>query len=177
MKGLIDGAHKRLLEILLDDETIKRALIDDKKLEYYKRCDINNDGSITFGKTSYRWVNRLFGDEETKSFVDVCMSIIAALSGQKNNVNEILLRGLTRETIVNAVMDKKLEEMVDRLFDAARYGNCSDLQTKGMTLDTDIREKVKVNSCDGYRTVYLPGSGDPLMRIKIGVKGVEWCGD
>lgn len=159
------------------DETIKRALIDEKKLEYYKRVDINDDGSITLGKTKRRWVNRLFGDEETKSFVDFCISTTAALSGQRNNVNEILLRGLTRETVVNAVMDKRLEEMVDRLFDAARYGNCSPLQTKGMTLDTDVKEKVKVNSRDGYRTVYLPGSGDPLLRLKIGVKDVEWLGD
>lgn len=74
-------------------------------------------------------------------------------------------------------MDSKREEMVDRLFDAARYGNCSPLQTKGMVLDTDIKEKVKVNSRDGYRTVYLPGSGDPLMRIKIGVTGVDWLGE
>ena len=177
MKGLISEQHQLLIRILLMDETIKRALIDEKKLEYYKRVDINEDGSITLGKTRCRWVNRLFGDEETKSFVDFCISTTAALSGQRNNVNEILLRGLTRETVVNAVMDKRLEEMVDRLFDAARYGNCSPLQTKGMTLDTDVRERVKVNSREGVRTVRLPGSGDPLFRIRMDVKDVEWLGD
>lgn len=177
MKGLISEHHHLLLtDLLKHDETIKRALIDEKKLEYYKRVDINQDGSVTLGKTRYKWINRLFGDEETKSFVDVCLAIIAALSGQKNNVNEILLRGLTIETVKNAVMDSKREEMVDRLFDAARYGNCSPLQTKGMTLESEVKERVKVNSRDGYRTVYLPGSGDPLMRIKIGVKDVEWLG-
>lgn len=166
-----------LIQILLMDETIKRALIDEKKLEYYKRVDINEDGSITLGKTRYRWINRLFGDEETKSFVDFCITTTAALSGQKNNVNEILLRGLTRETVVNAVMDKRIEEMVDRLFDAARYGNCSPLQTKAMSLDPDVKERVKVTSREGYRTVRLPGSGDPLFRIKMNVEDVEWLGD
>lgn len=177
-KGLISEHHLLLLRDLLEhDEAIHRALIDEKKSEYYSRVDINQDGSVTLGKTRYRWINRLFGDEETKSFVDVCMTIIAVLSGQKNNVNEILLKGLTEETIKNAIMARKFEEMVDRLFDAARYGNCSPLQTKGMTMDTNIRERVKVRSTDGVRTVYLPGSGDPLMQIKIGVKDVNWLGD
>ena len=42
---------KKQIEILFMDESIKRNLIDDSKKEFYKTVTINDDGSITFGKT------------------------------------------------------------------------------------------------------------------------------
>ena len=164
---------KKQIEILFMDESIKRNLIDDSKKEFYKTVTINDDGSITFGKTRVLWWNRLIGDEKTISFSDFALRTVAALSGQKRNVNDVILKGLGEEVIRNAILEEQYDLVVDRLFDAARYGVQSSLNTKGFEVTDQIKQHVKIQSKDGVKVIRLPGSGDPLCQVKIGVTGVE----
>ena len=164
---------KKQIEILFMDESIKRNLIDDSKKEFYKTVTINDDGSITFGKTRVLWWNRLIGDEKTISFSDFALRTVAALSGQKRNVNDVILKGLGEEVIRNAILEEQYDLVVDRLFDAARYGVQSSLNTKGFKVTDQIKQHVKIQSKDGVKVIRLPGSGDPLCQVKIGITGVE----
>lgn len=164
---------KKEIEILFLDDTIKHNLIDKKELELYSSVTINDDGSITLGKTRCLWWNRLIGDEKTISFTDFAMKTVAALSGQKANVNDILLKGLSEEVIRNAIINKEYDTVVDRLFDAARYGVKTDINTKGFSINDRITSRVDIKSKDGVKVVRLPGSGDPLCEINIGVTGVK----
>lgn len=166
---------KKEIEILFMDDTIKRNLIDDSKKELYKTVTINDDGSITFGKTRVLWWNKLIGDEKTISFADFAFKTVAALSGQKRNVNDIILKGLGEEVIRNAILEERYDLVVDRLFDAARYGVQSSLNTKGFEVTDQVKQHVKIQAKDGVRVVRLPGSGDPLCQVKIGITGVEMC--
>ena len=153
---------KKQIEILFMDESIKRNLIDDSKKEFYKTVTINDDGSITFGKTRVLWWNRLIGDEKTISFSDFALRTVAALSGQKRNVNDVILKGLGEEVIRNAILEEQYDLVVDRLFDAARYGVQSSLNTKGFEVTDQIKQHVKIQSKDGVKVIRLPGSGDLL---------------
>ena len=91
------------------DDSIRRNLIDDSKKELYSVVTINNDGSITFGKTRCLWWNKLIGDQVTISFTDFAFKTVAALSGQKRNINDIILKGLSEEVIKNAIMEEQYE--------------------------------------------------------------------
>ena len=164
---------KKQIEILFMDESIKRNLIDDFKKEFYKTVTINDDRSNTFGKTRVLWWNRLIGDEKTISFSDFALRTVAALSGQKRNVNDVILKGLGEEVIRNAILEEQYDLVVDRLFDAARYGVQSSLNTKGFEVTDQIKQHVKIQSKDGVKVIRLPGSGDPLCQVKIGITGVE----
>lgn len=171
--GKLSERSKKQIEILFMDDTIRRYLIDDDKKELYKTVTITDDGSITFGKTRVLWWNKLIGDEKTISFADFALKTVAALSGQHRNVNDIVLKGLGQEVIKNAIMDNQYDLVVDRLFDAARYGVQSSLNTKGFSIDDKIDRHVKIDCKEGIRKVRLPGSGDVLCKVKIGVTGVD----
>ena len=174
MAGKLSNKSAKLIEILLSDPSIKQNLIDDQNKELYKTVTINEDGSIVLGKTRCLWWNRLIGDEKKLSFTDFAFKTVAALSGQKRNVNDIILKGLSEEVIRKAILDDQYDMVVDRLFDAARYGVQSSLSTNGFAMSDQIDHHIKIHSDDGVRTVRLPGTGDPLCRVRIGIKGVDW---
>lgn len=169
----ISQRSKLQIQILFLDETIKRNLIDDSKKELYSRVSINDDGSITFGKTGCLWWNRLIGDEKTISFADFALRTVAALAGQKRNINDVILKGLSEEIVRNAIVEEKYDMVVDRLFDAARYGVKGPLNTEGFSVSDKIDKHIRIESKDGIKIARLPGSGDPLCEVKIGVKGIN----
>lgn len=173
MPKTISPRSKKQIEILFMDPTIRRNLIDESKKELYSTVVINDDGSITFGKTGCLWWNRLIGDEITISFTDFAFRTVSALAGQQRNVNDVILKGLSEEVIKNAIVEEQYDMVVDRLFDAARYGVKSPLNTQGFSVSDKIKQHVKIQSQDGVRVVRLPGSGDPLCEVKIGITDVN----
>lgn len=173
MSKTISDVSKKLIEILFMDESIKRSLVDEKDNACYKLVTINDDGSITFGKTNIRWWNHLIGDEKTISFTDFALTVVKVLSGQKNNCKEIIVKGLGQEVIKTAIIKEEYDTVVDRLFDAARYGVKGPLTTKGFQISDDIRDHIEIKSRDGVKIVRLPGSGDPLCKVLVGITGVE----
>ena len=165
---------KLQIQILFLDPTIRRNLIDESKKELYSRVTINDDGTITFGKTGCLWWNRLIGDEKTISFADFALKTVASLAGQERNVNDVILKGLSEEIIRNAVMQEKYDMVVDRLFDAARYGVKGPLNTEGFSVSDKIDKHIKIESKDGIKIARLPGSGDPLCEVRVGIKGIDF---
>ena len=96
--------------------------MDVENREAYKILDINEDGTLTLGKRSVRWWNRLFNLEKTISFKDFAFSVLSALVGMANNLHRNdILQGLSQELIAKAVLEKKYDFVVDRLFDTARF--------------------------------------------------------
>ena len=121
-KNLTDNSQK-LIEVLLTEPKIAEAVfMDVENREAYKILDINEDGTLTLGKRSVRWWNRLFNLEKTISFKDFAFSVLRALVGMATNMNKnTILQGLSQELIAKAVLEEKYDFVVDRLFDVARF--------------------------------------------------------
>ena len=123
MKTLLTGKSQKLIELLLMEPKIAEAVfMDVEHREAYKILDINEDGTLTLGKRSVRWVNRLFDLEKTISFKDFAFNAFRALVGMAENLNKnAILQGLSQELIAKAVLDNKYDFVVDRLYDCARF--------------------------------------------------------
>ena len=121
-KNLTDKSQKLIEMLLMDPKIAEAVFVDIEHREAYKILDINQDGTLTLGKRSVRWWNRLFGLEKTISFRDFAFSILRALVGMDHNLNtNTILQGLSQELIAKAVLDKKYDFVVDRLYDVARF--------------------------------------------------------
>lgn len=123
MKAYLTDKSQKLIEMLLMEPKIAEAVfMDVDNREAYKILDINQDGTLTLGKRSVRWWNRLFNLEKTISFKDFAFNAFRALVGMANNLNKnTILQGLSQELIAKAVLDKKFDFVVDRLYDVARF--------------------------------------------------------
>lgn len=155
--------------------------MDIEHREAYKILDINQDGTLTLGKRSVRWWNRLFNLEKTISFRDFAFSTFSALVGMANNLNKnTILQGLSRELIAKAVLDKKFDFVVDRLFDVARFAiedgilNTVATPANGKTapepsrvIDKDIRVVIENG---GYIPV-RDSLGNVLLNLRMKVDG------
>jgi len=123
MKKYLSDRSQKLIELLLTDPKIAEAVfMEVENREAYKILDINEDGTLTLGKRSVRWWNRVFNMEKTISFKDFAFSVLRALVGMADNVNKNdILKGLSQELIAKAVLENKFDFVVDRLFDVARF--------------------------------------------------------
>lgn len=75
-KNLTDHSQK-LIELLLTEPKIAEAVfMDVENREAYKILDINQDGTLTLGKRSIRWWNRLFNLEDYQ-FQRLCIQRIS----------------------------------------------------------------------------------------------------
>lgn len=119
-----------LINYLLLDSTIIDQFCDRRQREIYSKVTIDKTtGDLIFGKTKFIWLNHFIGDEKKISFLDFSLKVIAALSGQKNNYDERILKALSEKTIKEAVMKGDYHRIVDSLFDTCRYGNKSTSQS------------------------------------------------
>jgi len=180
--GLVDKDHVRLMESLLSDPKIAESvLVDINKHETYKNSYINEDGSLVLGKRSLRWWNRLFGLEKTISFKDFAFNAFRALVGMADNMNRnTVLRGLSQEIIASAVLDRKYNEIVDRLYDVARYGVKSVLNTTATPWNgevteemrnTDVRKNIKVVVADHGYVPVRDSVGNVLLHLRVKFDG------
>lgn len=121
-KNLSDKSLKLIEMLLMEPKIAEAVFMDVEHREAYKILDINQDGTLTLGKRSVRWWNRLFNLEKTISFKDFAFNAFKALVGMAENLNKNkILQGLSRELIAKAVLDKNFDFVVDRLFDVARF--------------------------------------------------------
>jgi hypothetical protein len=123
MKQNLTTHSQKLIELLLMEPKIAEAVfMDVEHREAYKILDINQDGTLTLGKRSVRWWNRLFNLEKTISFRDFAFSVLRALVGMAKNLNKnTILKGLSEELVAKAVLEEKYDFVVDRLYDVARF--------------------------------------------------------
>ena len=104
------------LNLLLMDETIRQSLMMDQ--EVAKRITILDDGSVRLDKHKSKFLNWMFNEGSTISFIEVCGIITNILSGHPSNRNGIVLDGLAKG-ITNNLIDQSedaSESMVDTLF-------------------------------------------------------------
>lgn len=124
MEKNISGSRRDLMHWMLTHcpAIAEAVLADVEKREIYKFMEVNSDGTLTLGKRSVRWWNRLFNLEKTISFKDFAFGAFRALVGMANNLNKnTILQGLSQELVAKAVLDKKYDFVIDRLFDVARF--------------------------------------------------------
>lgn len=134
-----------LIQLLLMDPVINGQLIDKAAKEIYSTVIVDRiTGDIVFGKTRWTWLNHFIADEKKISFIDFAMKTVAALSGQQANYDERILNALSHEVITKAVMEGNFTFIVNRLFDACRYGNKSSTRSVSQPPLTDnIRRGIK----------------------------------
>lgn len=158
-KNLTDHSQK-LIELLLMEPKIAEAVfMDVGKRESYKIVDINQDGTFTLGRRSVRWWNRLFNLEKTISFKDFAFNAFRALVGMASNLNKnTILQGLSQELIAKAVLEKKFDFVVDRLFDVARFAVESGVLN---TVATPANGKVMPEN---------PLRNDPSVNVKVSLE-------
>ena len=127
-----------LIQLLLMDPVINNQLIDKVSKEVYSTVIVDRiTGDIVFGKTRWTWLNHFIADEKKISFIDFAMKTVAALSGQQANYDERILNALSHEVITKAVMEGNFTFIVNRLFDACRYGNKSSTRSVSQPPLTD----------------------------------------
>lgn len=121
-KNLTDESQKLIEMLLMEPKIAEAVFVDIDKRETYRILDINQDGTLTLGKRSVRWWNRLFNLEKTISFKDFAFNVLRALVGMATNMDKNdILQGLSEEIISKAVLDQKFDFVVNRLFDVARF--------------------------------------------------------
>ena len=181
-RNLTDKSIK-LISLLLSEPKIAEAVfMDVENREAYKILDINQDGTLTLGKRSMRWWNKLFNLEKTISFRDFAFSAFRALVGMADNLNKNkILRGLSQELIAKAVLEKKFDFVVDRLFDVARFGvESGELNTVATPANGKDMPESQVHVVDHNVNViledkgYIPirdSLGKVLLRLRVKVDG------
>ena len=123
----------------------------------------------------------MFGLEKTISFKDFAFSAFRALVGLTDNLNRnTVLNGLSQELITKAVLDKNYEEIVDRLFDVARFGAQTTLNSQSThTIDKitpelreqTIRKDIRVIMDNGGYIPVRDSIGNVLLHLKVKFDG------
>jgi hypothetical protein len=171
MKKKLTDQSQKLMELLLTEPKIAEAVFADiENREIYKILDINEDGSLTLGKRSVRWWNKLFGLERTISFRDFAFCTLRALSGMAANLNKnTILQGLSRELIAKAVLEEKFDFVVDRLFDVARFATEDGrLNTVATPANGKVMPEPPVEHVDRDVRVVLENKGWIPIRDSVG---------
>ena len=153
MNKRLSHADSLIVQYLLEDPTIRGILVDAKQKEMYSLCTVNEDGSITFGKTSFKWWNSLVNDEKTISFNEFAMKVASAISGQKNNTNKKLLGGLLDVIASKGIKDEDYSYVLDQLLLAVKFGmKDSPLACRVMNIESgDPKEGNAHDNSDGKK--------------------------
>lgn len=108
---LISDPKKKLFKLLLEDKRINSIVLTNNEIP--ESIVVNDDGSITFGRTKKHWWNWLFADTVTKDFETVCLRMLKAFSKYLPPESG-LTKLLTEEIIHNAVETQNYESVIDR---------------------------------------------------------------
>ena len=108
---LISEPKKKLFTLLLQDKRINSIVLTNDEIPESIR--VNDDGSITFGRTKKHWWNWLFNDTVTKDFETVCIRMVKAFNNYLPKGSS-LTKLLTEEVIRNAIEKQDYESVIDR---------------------------------------------------------------
>ena len=108
---LISEPKKKLFTLLLQDKRINSIVLTNDEIP--ESIIVNDDGSITFGRTKKHWWNWLFNDTVTKDFETVCIRMVKAFNNYLPKGSS-LTKLLTEEVIHNAIEKQDYESVIDR---------------------------------------------------------------
>lgn len=106
---LISESKKRVLKLLLQDDRISKLVLLNG--ERPQSIEVNDDGSVTFGRTHKKWWNFLFGDKETLNFETVYMRMLKAYREYLPN-NSYIARVFTDKVIDRYLSSGNYDEVV-----------------------------------------------------------------
>ena len=109
--NLLSESRKDLLKLLLKDKRISSIVLLNGEIP--ESIAINDDGSVTFGRTPRKWWNYIFRDTTTLSFTDLCFRMMKAFSQYLPKDSE-LSKLLTKEIIENAIENNRYDFVIDR---------------------------------------------------------------
>lgn len=108
---LISEPKKKLFALLLQDKRINSIVLTNNEIP--ENIIVNDDGSVTFGRTKKHWWNCLFNDTVTKDFETVCIRMVKAFNNYLPK-DSGLTKLLTEEIIHNAIEKQDYESVIDR---------------------------------------------------------------
>ena len=152
---LISEPKKKLFKLLLEDKRINSIVLTNDEIP--NNIQVNDDGSVTFGRTKKHWWNVLFADTVTKDFETVCIRMMKAFT-QYLPKDSNLTKLLTEEIIHNAVETRNYESVIDRFVMYAFLGVTEgDYKLNKLKL-IDDNPRQQRNNASGTRRMYGEGT-------------------
>ena len=166
---LISKSREDLLKLLLKDNRISSIVLLNNEIP--ESVVINDDGSVTFGRTPKHWWNKIFRDYTTLSFTDLCFKMLNAFSRYLPKDSN-LPRILTEEIITNAINKQQYNFVIDRFVMYAFLGVTEgDYKLSILQLIDEVPTETGKNT--GGRTIH--GRGTAFLdlgggSIPIGIR-------
>lgn len=189
-KSLTDDSIIRINKMMCNQTIADKVKSMGKEGKSYQIYTVENDGIVVLGETKCRFWNRLIGCQfklPFEAFSTAVWDALVDLSTGKNQ--EAIIRGLSKEIIIQAQREKRYDWVVRRLEDCYDHvcnlveGNQSlegdpgkSGQNDSATIFTSGNQPVNVNvNFDGHkRTFRFPDSmGAADLVIEMGVTGVH----
>mgnify|MGYP003582110925 FL=1 len=168
---LVSKSREDLLKLLLKDNRISSIVLLNNEIP--ESIVINDDGSVTFGRTPKHWWNKIFRDYTTLSFTDLCFKMLNAFSRYLPKDSN-LPRILTEEIITNAINKQQYDFVIDRFVMYAFLGVTEgDYKLSILQLIDENPQQQQKNDCGrkkrfrGEGIAYLDLGGG---QIPIGVR-------
>lgn len=166
---LISEPKKKLFALLLQDKRINSIVLTNDEIP--ESVIVNDDGSVTFGRTKKHWWNMLFNDRVTKDFETVCIRMVKAFNKYLPPESG-LTKLLTEEIIHNAIEKQDYESVIDRFVMYAFLGVTEgDYKLNKLKLiDDNLRQQKNASGSKfhGIGTAYLDlGGGSIPISIHV----------
>ena len=172
----LDNTSVKLIELMLSDKQFLSLLVDDKSRELYRHVSIQSNGDVTFGKTSWPFINNLFNDKVTVSFETLVARMIRIIGGSnKSDDAKVLLRGLSEEFLDKCLKKDNKNELIEQIFTAYFYGYDGEHSSHFPKIgSTDCKETQKISRLDAAVAVELAGGRTILVNVKVFENGEEF---
>uniref|UniRef100_A0AAU8BA69 Uncharacterized protein n=1 Tax=Dulem virus 42 TaxID=3145760 RepID=A0AAU8BA69_9CAUD len=171
--------------MMFEEPALRNKLLDDEEKNAYSKISIDTDRcEIVLGKTRYGWWNSFIGAEKRISLAEFTFTTIGILANkaEKDGNESMISEGLLKDTADALQREGRSNDIIDRLFLVGYLGvktawSCLSLNAEGSVLDNNKPQKMNLRINDETMTFNLPGSNDPIFRVTIGPKGVQYIGD
>jgi len=116
---MISPGKQILLKVLLMDKRINSAVLLHDEIP--ESIVINDDGSVTFGRTKKKWWNYIFNDKVTIDFDSLALKMMVAYK-KYTPANTEFCKTLTEEIIQNALDVRAYDHIIDKFMLHALIG-------------------------------------------------------
>lgn len=116
---LISEPKQKILKLLLEDHRINQMVLTNGEIP--KSIVINDDGSVTFGRTPKHWWNYLFRDYKTLSFSDLAFGMLRAYQ-KYTPTNVKFFDTVSQEILDHAIQIRDYDKVIDRFMIHAFLG-------------------------------------------------------